>query len=68
MKLAYHFGPAAALTAVVLASPGARAAEDDLFGFSVDAYAAPTWDRSVINQQTRSRVPPRAARSGSRRS
>ena len=61
MKLAYHFGPAAALTAVMLASPGARAAEDDLFGFSVDAYAAPTWDRSVINQQTRE---PRAAARG----
>jgi hypothetical protein len=53
MKLAYHFGAAAALGAVMLASPGARAAEDALFGFSVDAYAAPTWDRSIINQQTR---------------
>jgi len=61
MKLAYHFGPAAALTAVMLASPGARASEDDLFGFSVDAYAAPTWDRSIINQQTRE---PRAASRG----
>jgi hypothetical protein len=61
MKLAYHFTPAAALAAVMLASPGARAAEDDLFGFSVDAYAAPTWDRSIINQQTRE---PRAAARG----
>jgi hypothetical protein len=61
MKLAYHFAAAAALGAVMLASPGARAAEDAPFGFSVDAYAAPTWDRSIINQQTRE---PRAASRG----
>ena len=53
MKLAYHFAAAVALGAVTLASPGARAAEDAPFGFSVDAYGAPTWDRSIINQETR---------------
>jgi hypothetical protein len=61
MKLAYRFAPAATLAAVLLASPGARATEEPLFGFSVDAYAAPTWDRSIIDQQTRQ---PRAASRG----
>jgi len=52
MRFAYHFAAAAAVTAVTLGAPAARAADDPLFGFSVDAYGAPTWDRSVMNQQT----------------
>jgi hypothetical protein len=61
MKLASAFAPAAALVTVMLASPGARAADDPLFGFSVDAYGAPTCDRSIINEQTGQ---PRAAARG----
>jgi hypothetical protein len=61
MKLASAFAPAAALATVMLASPSVRAADDPLFGFSVDAYAAPTWDRSIINEETRQ---PRAASRG----
>ena len=52
MKIAYHLAAAAALTAVTLAAPAARADEPTLFGFSIDAYAAPTWDRSITDQQT----------------
>jgi hypothetical protein len=52
MKLAYHFTGAIALTAVTLAAPAAHADESPLFGFSVDAYAAPTWDHSIKEQQT----------------
>lgn len=51
MKLAYHLA-AAALTAVTLAAAAAHADEPSAFGFSVDAYAAPTWDRSITDQQT----------------
>ena len=60
MKLASAFAPAAVLVTVMLVSTGARAADDTLFGFAVDAYGAPTCDRSPL--------PRRAARSGSRRS
>ena len=52
MKIAYHLAAAIALTTVTLAAPAARADEAPLFGFSVDAYAAPTWDRSITDQQT----------------
>lgn len=52
MKIAYHFAAAVALTAVTVAAPAARADEAPLFGLSVDAYAAPTWDHSITDQQT----------------
>ena len=52
MKLAYHCAAAFALTAVTLAAPAARADDAPLFGFSVDAYAAPTWDHSITDEQT----------------
>jgi hypothetical protein len=52
MKIAYHLVAALALTAVTLAAPAARADDAPLFGFSVDAYAAPAWDRSITDQQT----------------
>ena len=52
MKLVHHFASVAALTAVTLAASGARAEDAPLFGFSLDAYAAPTLDRSVTNEQT----------------
>ena len=52
MKIAYHFAAAFALTAVTVAAPAARADDPPLFGLSVDAYAAPTWDRSITDQQT----------------
>ena len=52
MKIAYHLAAAFALTAITLAGPAAHADEPPLFGLSVDAYAAPTWDRSITDQQT----------------
>ena len=52
MKIACHLTAAIALMAVTLAAPAARADEAPLFGLSVDAYAAPTWDRSITDQQT----------------
>jgi hypothetical protein len=52
MKTAYHLAAAIALTAVTLAAPAAHADEPPLFGLSVDAYAAPTWDHSITDQQT----------------
>jgi len=51
MKLAYHLA-AAALAAVTLVALDARAEAPPLFGLSVDAYAAPTFDRSITDQQT----------------
>jgi len=50
MNIAYHLAATAALAALTLASPGARAAEGPAFGFSVDGYLAPTWDHSVTYQ------------------
>ena len=52
MKLAHHLAGAFALTAVTLAAFAAHADAPPLFGFSVDAYAAPTWDHSITDQQT----------------
>jgi len=52
MKVVHHFAAAAALATVTLAAGAARAEEAPLFGVSVDAYAAPTLDRSVTNEQT----------------
>jgi hypothetical protein len=52
MKIAYHLAAAIALTGVTLAAPAAHADESPLFGLSVDAYAAPTWDHSIKDQQT----------------
>ena len=52
MKIAYHLAAAVALTAVTLAAPVAHADEPSPFGVSVDAYAAPTWDHSITEQQT----------------
>jgi hypothetical protein len=52
MRFVHHLATAAAVTAATLAAPAARAADDPLFGFSVDTYGAPTWDRSITNQQT----------------
>jgi hypothetical protein len=50
MNIGYHFAAAAALVTIV--APAARAADDPQFGFSLDAFGAPTWDRSVTNRQT----------------
>lgn len=52
MKIVHHLAAAAALTGVALVAPSARADQPPLFGFSVDAYAAPTLDRSVTDQNT----------------
>jgi hypothetical protein len=52
MNCAHRFA-AAVLATVTLAAPAARAAADTpLFGFSLDAFAAPTLDRSITDQQT----------------
>ena len=50
MRFVHHLATAAAVTAVTVAAPAARAADDPLFGFSVDTYGAPIWDRSITNQ------------------
>jgi hypothetical protein len=50
MRIVHHLASAVALTVVTLAAPDARAEEAALFGFSVDAYAAPTLDRSITSQ------------------
>jgi hypothetical protein len=52
MRIVHHFAAAAALSVVASAAPSVRAADNPLFSFSVDAYAAPTVDRSVTNLQT----------------
>src|SRR5262245_36430054 len=52
MKIAYQLGAAVAVMTVTLATPTARAGETPLFGFSLDGYAAPTWDHSIIDQQS----------------
>ena len=52
MKFACHLAAAFALTAVTLAAAAAHADEAPLFGFSLDAYAAPTWDHSIRDDQT----------------
>ena len=49
MKIVHHL---VALSGVALLAPVARAEPSPLFGFSVDAYAAPTVDRSVTDQNT----------------
>ena len=53
MNIGCHFTAAAAALAVVtLSAPDARAEDAPLFGFSLDAFAAPTLDRSIADQQT----------------
>ncbi len=52
MKLVHHFAAALALAVVALAAPAARAEDAPLFGFSLDAFAAPAVDRSITDQQT----------------
>jgi hypothetical protein len=50
---ASHLAAAVALATVTLAASAARAEDaPPLFGFSVDAFAAPTLDRSIADQQT----------------
>jgi hypothetical protein len=60
MKIVHHLGSALALTAAMLASSAARAAEGPALGLSVDGYLAPTWDHSVTYQD--SGEPERGAR------
>src|SRR4051812_39488444 len=52
MNVPYQFAAAVALAAVTFAAPAARAEDASLFGLSVDAFAAPTVDRSITDQQT----------------
>jgi hypothetical protein len=52
MKLVHHLASAAVLTALTLAGAVAQAEEAPLFGFSLDAYAAPTLDRTMTDLQT----------------
>ena len=52
MKIVHHLVSAAVLMGVALLAPAARAEPSPLFGFSVDAYAAPALDRSVTDQNT----------------
>jgi hypothetical protein len=52
MRIVHHLLPAVVLTGVASLAPAARAEQPPLFGFSVDAYAAPTLDRSVTDQNT----------------
>jgi hypothetical protein len=52
MNIASHVTAGIALAAVTLAAPAARAEDASLFGLSLDAFAAPTLDRSITDQQT----------------
>ena len=52
MKIVHHLVSPAVLMGVALLAPAARAEPSPLFGFSVDAYAAPALDRSVTDQNT----------------
>lgn len=53
MRTPRYLAVAFALMTLTLAAPaGARAEDAPLFGLSVDAYAAPTLDRSITEQQT----------------
>ena len=52
MKIVHHLVGAVVLAGVAFAAAPARAEQAPLFGFSVDAYAAPALDRSVTDQNT----------------